>query len=907
LKPSNILIDKDGTPFVTDFGLAKRVNADRGLTQTGALVGTPSYMAPEQARGTAGLTTAADVYSLGAILYKQLTGRPPIEGESVLDTVRKVVEEDPVHPRALNPEADRDLSVIALHCLQKEPAKRYPSAAALADDLDRWQRGEPIAARPAGVVERTWRWARRHPALAGLTGLSAVLVLAVVAAVVQTMNSRRLKDAYDQAREAQVKAETQERQARDFWYAADIGLAFRHLEANQLDRAWGLLDRQRSSERRGFEWNYLRGLFGGERLALPGPSRCVALSADGRLLAVGGDGVTLWDSVRGTKLATLPDCATGVRAVAIRADGSLVAVPAAADGKIRLWDVAARNYTRTLPGHSNEVMALAFSPDGKTLVSGGRDDFIRWWDVASGKEIAVRKEHGNDVLALAWSPDGKRLASGGQDWVVHLWDAAGKHLRELRGHTGPVLAVAFSADGRELASGGGFLSEYTTVREQPGELFRWDMTNMKYQPAVNPHRGPVVGVAYRGQVLLSAGRDGTVKRWRYGNLEEDGAWRGHFRGVYGMAVAGPTLATAGPEEVKIWDPDHPAGRRTEFDLDDCFQTPRLSVRADDRIVDHTGKEWTARRWTQEAGRTVGLSPDGRTVAAVIYRTTVEREGPPGVKISTVASEPKVIRLLDRETWAVRAVLPTKIESSPEVDFDRTGRLVVAWGMNGPRADSIRRLEVWDPVEPTKPMFAVEEAGLGFEFATITPDGKTVAATIRQGGAKMWDMTTGAVRADWPESWAIAFAPIGGRMAVGAADGSVRVLETATLSEIGRAPGEFTGPVRHLAFAPDGRTMAVSYDADLWVGSPDPDNGWRRLDQPNGRAAFSPDGRTVATFDQTSITLWQVSTGQELVVVRPPRFWLRHVAFAADGRALIGLADHPRDEGTDMTVWPAGPP
>jgi tRNA A-37 threonylcarbamoyl transferase component Bud32 len=166
LKPSNILIDNDGTPYVTDFGLAKRPEQDSGLTQSGTMVGTPSYMPPEQARAEKGLTTAVDVYSLGAILYEALAGRPPFRAATALDTVMQVLEAEPANPRAFVRTANADLCAIALKCLEKRPENRYESAAALADDLERWLRGEPTTARPPSLIGLALRWLRRNAAAA---------------------------------------------------------------------------------------------------------------------------------------------------------------------------------------------------------------------------------------------------------------------------------------------------------------------------------------------------------------------------------------------------------------------------------------------------------------------------------------------------------------------------------------------------------------------------------------------------------------------------------------------------------------------------------------------------------------------------------------------------------------------
>jgi len=226
LKPANVLLDQSGNPRVTDFGLAKRVQSDSGLTGSGQIMGTPSYMPPEQAGGRRGeVGPAADVYALGATLYALVTGRPPFQAATAMDTVIQVLSDEPVAPRRLNASVPRDVETICLKCLEKDPARRYPSAQALADDLGRYLAGEPIVARPVTRLERAVKWARRKPAIAALLALVTVVTLAGLSGVLwqwrEAVQARgvaehetiRAKSQAELAERRRVEAELRRREA----------------------------------------------------------------------------------------------------------------------------------------------------------------------------------------------------------------------------------------------------------------------------------------------------------------------------------------------------------------------------------------------------------------------------------------------------------------------------------------------------------------------------------------------------------------------------------------------------------------------------------------------------------------------------------------------------------------------
>ena len=282
LKPANILLAaRPGepvvrwTPLVADFGLAKRVEGaqDAGLTQSGSSVGTPGYMAPEQADGAReAITTAVDIHALGAILYELLAGRPPFRAGTVLETLRLVREEEPARPRLIDSRIDRDLETIVLKCLEKAPSRRYASAEALADDLDRWLASMPIHARPSSVPERLVKWARRRPAIAALI-LVAVVALSASALAIGGLVAWNRESSRRRQAEQRLVASDRERKRlmREDDYFHRILAAEQAMAGHDPDRAGRLLEECPASFR-GWEWRHLMRRLHSELRVLQGHS-----------------------------------------------------------------------------------------------------------------------------------------------------------------------------------------------------------------------------------------------------------------------------------------------------------------------------------------------------------------------------------------------------------------------------------------------------------------------------------------------------------------------------------------------------------------------------------------------------------------------------------------------------------
>jgi serine/threonine protein kinase len=475
LKPANILLDWQGEPHVTDFGLAKRLESEMSsLTLSGVSLGTPNYMAPEQARGgSKELTTAADIYSLGAILYELLTGAPPFRGATPLETMRRVVEEEPRRPSTINWGADHDLETICLKCLEKEPAHRYGTAGELADDLERWLRGEPIQARPSSPWEKAAKWVKRHPAAAAFISLAAVAPAVIIAILLVTGAHMRRERSQTLAQER--RAEESELATRRNLYAADIAQAAHALDAGDYELAVRSLALHRSDRDAadalgprhvGFEWRWLWQQAQGESLHTAGGHVLgvfsLAFSPDGRTLASGGGGgvVKLWeaDSLRPIRTMVqsgdafpVPETSSlwekqigaPIFSVSFSGDGRLFC--AGSQHALEIGDPLSGQWLRRLVPVNSAIFA---PPERKRLLAsvGVPPDGFAWFDPADSRPLTnwQAASYGFDL-----SPNGRLLASYERPMLVVQDLVTAEKIANFR-PTSYVTDLEFSPDGRTL-------------------------------------------------------------------------------------------------------------------------------------------------------------------------------------------------------------------------------------------------------------------------------------------------------------------------------------------------------------------------------------------------------------------------------------------------------------------------
>jgi WD40 repeat protein len=859
LKPGNLLIDAAGEPHIADFGLSRLSTDGDSLTRTGTVVGTLSYMAPEQALGgKEGITSSVDVYALGAILYELLGGRPPFRGRSDVETLEQILRQDLLPPSKLRAGVPRDLEVIALKCLEKEPGRRYGSALDLAEDLRRFREGLPIQARPLSTARRAVRWARRRPGAAAAIALGAAILVAGAAG--SLWYNRVLAE---RARELEWTLYAS--RMHEALQAAE-GSRFRQLE--ELLAHYG--DGGGREELRGFEWGYLKGLTSHARAAVPcgetplflafvdggarlavgelhrlelrdartlelvetirarsDASRCAVAPLSGRWVAFGAESVELVElSGAKTQRNWVPrhDPARGLlemSRIAASPDGRWLAAYVGKD--LGILDTTDLQDRRILDPHSRGHTVFVFSPDSRLLATAGVDGTVKLWEVATLQERGAWAAHRAYIRGLSFSHDGRFLATASDDETARLWEVENhseKGAFTCRGAN--LLCVAFSPDDKRLAVGIDDASVSVRLLEVPALREVWSFRG---------HTRSVVSLAFSttGTELASGSEDNTVRLW---DLERPGA--SQARGAHadivwvaGLADGGRTLVTGSQDfVVKAWDLE---SGRARGELREIAAVP----------------------FPHESGDKGTISPDGSRVATASRsgRLVVSRlrlDGPEAGK-----SEEAVLDPPGQQVWSLAFSADSRrlLAAGRERDGEQRAEIRI-WRREGESAWSQTHAFAV-PALPSDPQFS--------------PDGRLLLLDGAKGKLLLWDMEAGGEWASLGGEGSTAGAltvcavsPDGVILAAGGLGGQVAFWRSAAVEDGKVEPdvvlNGHNGRVTGLQFFPDGRRLAsVSDDGALKT--------WGFLDKGGGLAAtecielegttsqvkclvITPDGRTL---------------------------------------------------------------
>lgn len=909
LKPGNILLTTDRQARVTDFGLAKRIDSDSDLTDTGQVLGTPSYMAPEQAAGRIDqVGKRADIYALGAILYYLLTGRPPFQSANPIETIRQVLEREPVAPRSLNPAIDRDLETICLKCLNKEPSKRYASASALAAEIERYLTGRPIIARPLSQPARFWRWCRRNPVIAASAGVIAtVLIVATIistwfgyqstideqkaltaAAELETQigvakknellarkHEKQAKVNETQAKWSERKAKEQESIAKRNSYVARIRIAGDAWERGDVASVRRILDSVRPDpgepDFRRWEWYYLDSLTRSSLLSIDAKERlnCVTWLWEPGLIAAGRDdgSILLWDAKSGEKQNEIEGHTGPVTRVAWNDRLKLLAT-GGEDNTVRVWD---ETWTCIFESDAEQdVTDLSWNRAGSKLAwttSAITLSVLNWESRDTRQLLDSKARIGWIATSLAWRPDGKQIAIS-QNGVVKVLDAIdGSEIAETRivGNTSILLryAMDWKNDGSELA-----------VTTPDGSVRIVDAVQWREKTRLLAHKSDPQSVMWStdGRLLASAGMDRIIRLWDVKSGREMRSFRGHGNAVAELSwdAEGKSLASVSIDgTMKTWDVDQNQTSRaiTAFDIWGSHpisaawhpQGDRLlttSVTASGGIVP-LGAGGKNLRLSRSGGsmHAAGWSPDGEKFASSDFRGAVNLWASEGRKLGTVGTG---ARFLLTPYW-----------------FPDSRRVLSASGGNLVVIDT-KELQIADKF-PT-----VSE---GICAIACDSAGKLLAAADISGTVTVWREEDKQEVAAWKAHdgyiSTIVWQPNSNLIATAGWDRKIGIWNSGTGEQVAKWTAH-TGRVSSIDWSPDGDRLAST--SGHWYSYATKSN--------------APQHSRLGEVD-TSVKLWDPQLAEELLVLRDHGSMVFSVDWSLDGKRLVTTS---RD--MTMRIWGA---
>ncbi len=921
VKPANLLLDTQGTVWVTDFGLAKAED-QQDLTNTGDVVGTLRYLAPEMFNGQA--DARSEVYALGLTLYELLALRPAFDEADRHRLVRQVMSEEPVRLDSVDPAIPRDLVTIVHKAIDRDPACRYQTAKDVADDLQAFLDDAPIKARRLWLPERLFRWARRHKAVAAALTVIAGLLLAIT--VGSSMAAVRFRMAADNAEDARHHAEQAADAERWLRYRANIAAAASALQLQHFGPARRALD-EAPTEYRDWEWHYLDSQMDGARsvvpLPKPGVEWLLTPNPVGNEFAadIASDhSVVVWDAKTGEKRALLGGHKAALVAIVYSRDGKQVAT-GGDDRSIRVWEPNTGKRLVQLDGHTDAVLNLAFSPDGRRLLSGSRDKTFRLWDVTTGKQLAVLGDysgvfgltpafstdgrwiftgwenrlcrwdattgeqlpdlgrHQHPIVRIIVSPNGKRVASQGMNEpFVVLWDLETRQkAAALEGHTTTSLLFTFSPDGLRLLSGADFPDNSVRL---------WDATNGQSIQVMTGHKNRVNMIAFNrdGTRAVSSSMDQTAWLWDAVTGKSIAPLRGHsgpLRRSF-FSPDGKYVVTAATDQtLRLWDAANGAFisvlRGHTAGVWDAVFTAKGDLVSQD-------SDGTLRIWDLELATRNGILRGHESFA---YDVAFSRDGSQVVSSAWDGT----IRLWDATSGHEKALLRHQNKIVPAVALSADGKYLVSVTRDD-------KIHLWDATSrKEKHMFSQPTGSTdGDPRASFNPGGTLIAAGSRDGSVYLWDVVgekaAGVLKGHKGLVRDVVFTRDGAQLASCGEDGTVRLWDVESQTAVKVLRGH-TAKVHRVAFSADCRLLASSsfdnsvrlWDLQTYEQLAELDHGCEVFG-----VAFSPQGKRLATACRdNTVRLWDIASHQQVAELLGHTDYVHAVAFSPDGTRLVSAS------------------